>query len=94
MRARAAARPWSGAGANLGVGGVEAAAPTWAGVAAAGVAWVGAVWVAAAFVVAWADSAAMPGGSSGRDGSPGTARCRGGAVQDAAIAGREVRPRQ
>ncbi|WP_211287876.1 hypothetical protein, partial [Mycolicibacterium peregrinum] len=61
----------------------------WAAVAGVGVAW-----AAAVFVVAWADSAARPGGSSGRAGSPGTAHWRVGAVPDAASAGREVRPRR
>ncbi|WP_165612905.1 hypothetical protein, partial [Mycolicibacterium peregrinum] len=48
--------------------------------------------VVAVSVVARADSAARTGGSSGRDGSPATARCREGAVPDGASAGREVRP--
>ncbi|WP_217267419.1 hypothetical protein, partial [Mycolicibacterium conceptionense] len=39
---------------------------------------------------AWADSVARPGGSSGPDGSPGTVRRHGGAVPDAANAGRDT----
>ncbi|WP_043367807.1 hypothetical protein, partial [Mycolicibacterium conceptionense] len=75
----AAAEAW--AEAEAGDAGAEAAEVAFEGEAeAAGCA---AAW-------AWADSVARPGGSSGPDGSPGTVRRHGGAVPDAANAGRDT----